>query len=75
MRRVFDGPWSEWEDVLDPNELRVLGSQTAVVRANTKAPAAYDAVPIELTERDCFVNQCSAITSREMVYELFYPVR
>jgi 3',5'-cyclic-AMP phosphodiesterase len=75
MRRIFDGPWSEWEDVLDPDELRVLGSQTVVVRTSTGGPMAYDAVPIELAERECFVSQASPIPGREMVYELYYPVR
>lgn len=75
MRRVFDGPWCEWEDVLDPAQFRATGSHVLVVRATTNKVAAYDAVPVELAERECFVLQAAAVAGRETVFELFYPPR
>jgi 3',5'-cyclic AMP phosphodiesterase CpdA len=75
MRRVFQGPWSEWEDVLDPSESRAIGGQVLVARALTSKPVAYDAVPVQLAERECSAEQLSVFAGREIVYELFYPVR
>ena len=73
MRRVADGPWSEWEDVLDPSQFRAIGGQVLVVRALTNKPAAYDAVPVEIAERECAAAHVPAFSGREIVYELFYP--
>ena len=73
MQKVFDGLWSEWEAEIEPEALRP-GEYTLVVRAASGRWQAYDAVPVQVSERDA-APYCTAaaVPGPDSLFELFYP--